>query len=174
MGPAVLIREAATLREAASLMLERSVEDVVVVDADGAVRGIVNERDLTLNQRFLRLSSIKVPGVLRDEVEAACIEATTATVGEVMNSRLTTATVAEPIGTVVDRMLRRAAEYALVVRDGDVVGLLGRRDLLRLIAGNRESQPVAVAKDSTAQPPTAHVPARAGWPALGWLTHAFR
>jgi CBS domain-containing protein len=173
MGPAVLIRETTTLCEVAKLMLECAVDEVVVVDADGAVRGVVTERALTLNPRFLRMSAITLPG--RDDVEATCIAARTATVGEVMDSRVTTASVDKAVGTVVDRMIRRDAEYALVLRDGAVIGLLGRRDLLRLIAGQQQPEPVAKLKRESMQPlAAAYVPPQAGWPALGKLLRALR
>jgi CBS domain-containing protein len=115
---AVLVRETATLREVASLMLEQQVDNVVVVDENGAVRGVVSDRHLTLNQTYLRLSSIKVPRLhgrwvtSGEEVEAAA----TTTAAEVVDRRLTTAEVLEPIGSVVERMLRRDAEYARAAR----------------------------------------------------------
>jgi CBS domain-containing protein len=177
---AVLVRETATLREVASLMLEQQVDNVVVVDANGAVRGVVSDRHLTLNQTYLRLSSIKVPRLhgrwvtSGDEVEAACVAAATTTAAEVMDRRLTTAEVLEPIGSVVERMLRRDAEYALVLRDGDVVGLFGRRELLRLVAGLPEAHPVSLARSGAAQHPVAHLAAHVRWPVPGWLAQVWQ
>ena len=155
-------------------MLERGVQEVVVVDADGAVRGVVTERALTLNPRFLRTSAIKTPAAPRDDVEAACTAAQTVTVNEVMDNRLTTATVDESIGVVVDRMIRREAEYALELRNGTVIGLLGRRDLLSLVAGRPNARQAGVPKTSTVTPSSAHVPTHAGWPALGRLAQALK
>lgn len=172
LGPAVLVRETTTLREVASLMLERQVDNVVVVDAGGAVRGVVTDRDLTLNQRYLRFSAIKVPRLgghwvtPGDEVEAACVAAATMTAADLMDSHLMTVTLLEPIGPVVDRMLRRDAEYALVLRGGDVVGLLGRRDLLRLVAGLPESHRSLVANRGSVQEPTAHLAVHPSWAIL--------
>ncbi|MDQ6670372.1 MAG: CBS domain-containing protein, partial [Chloroflexota bacterium] len=152
MGPVVLVREDTPLRDVATLMLESHVDCMVVVDAAGVARGIVTDRQLTLDERWLRLSAVKVPhlhgrSVKRcDELEAACLAAETTTAAEVMDRRLTTAEVLEPISTVVDRMLRRDAECALVLRTVSVIGLLGRRDLLRLVAAQPKAQPVGVGR----------------------------
>jgi CBS domain-containing protein len=179
-GPAVLVRETTTLREVASLMLERQVDNVVVVDLDGVVRGIVRDHDLTLNARNLRLAALKVPRLsghwvtALDEAEAACVAAETMTAEEIMESCLTTVDQSEPIGTAVNRMLRRDAEYALVMRESEVVGVLSQRDLLRFVAGQRESAPVSVPLDVTVQQPAAHLAARPRWPVPGWLAQAWR
>lgn len=176
MGPAVLVRQDTTLQEIARLMLERDVDSMVVVAADGAVRGVVTDRDLTLNQRNLRLAAIQLPRLNGhwvtscDAVDAACVAATTMTAEEVMDTRLTTANVVEPIGTVVERMVRRDANYALVLQDADVVGLLGRRDLLRLVAGQVESRSVSAPNDGSGHSPTAHLaPNSGGLPLWSWL-----
>ena len=111
MGPVVLVREDTPLRDVATLMLERQVDSVVVVDGTGAVRGMVTDRDLTM------------------------------AASELMDRRITTAELVEPLGRVVDRMLRRDAESALVQVGGTVIGTLGRRELLRLIAGQPNTSP---------------------------------
>src|SRR5215813_12811489 len=45
----------------------------------------------------------------------------------------------EPLGVVVERMLRRGTEYALVWRDELAVGMLGRHQLLELLANYADS-----------------------------------
>jgi CBS domain-containing protein len=176
MGPAIQVREDAMLRQVASVMLQRQVDNVVVVNPDGSVRGLVTDRDLTLNERYLRLSAIKVPRLhghwvtACDAVEAACIVAATMTAGEVMDTRPTTAAVLESIGTVVERMLRRDADYALVLQDGDVVGLLGRRDLLRLVAGQLESHSGSAADNGSVHLPIAHCASHHRIPGIRWLS----
>jgi CBS domain-containing protein len=129
MGPATVIREDTTLREAASLMLEEEVQGLLVVDAQGEVRGVLTERQLTLDERYLRMACCTVPRVhgqsvtRLEEIEAACVAAGVVRVGEVMETRLTSACVGEGLGTVVERMVRREAEFG-IVRDGSsVVGM---------------------------------------------------
>jgi CBS domain-containing protein len=161
MGPAVLVRSDASLREVACVLLSRGVASAAVVDTDGTLRGVLTEEHLTLNQRYLRLASLQVPQLNgtcvtpSSEVEAACVAARSVTAAEVMDTRITSAKLGESLSIVVERMLRREVEYALVCHDGVAVGMLGRRDLLRLLAGASNPAIVvtpegAVELDSTA------------------------
>jgi CBS domain-containing protein len=140
MGPVVLVRSDMPLRAVARVLLDRAVASAVVVDAAGTVRGIVTEQQLTLSQQYLRRASLQVPQLdgqsvaPADDVEAACVVARTLTAAVIMEKRLTTANFGERLCDVVQRMMQREAEYALVWRDGVAVGMLGRRDLLRLVA----------------------------------------
>ena len=144
MGPAVLIRPETTVRQAASLMLERQVDVLVVVNDRGAIRGVVTEHGLTLNPHHLRMCSIRVPHVrgrwvtASDELEAACVAAATLTANDVMERRVSSATPDEAVGLVVERMVRRDVEYALVRQGEAILGVLSRHNLLELIAGNAE------------------------------------
>jgi predicted transcriptional regulator len=140
MGPVVLVRSDVRLREVARALLDSGVASAVVADAGGTVRGIVTEQHLTLSQRYLRLASIQAPQLNghwvtpADQMEAACVATATITAAEVMETRLMTAQFGELLSGVVDRMVRREVDYALVWRDAVAVGMLRRRDLLRLIA----------------------------------------
>ena len=150
MGPAVLIRPEATVCQAASLMLERQVDVLVVVNDWGAIRGVVTEHGLTLNPRHLRTCSIRVPHVrgrwvtTSDELEAACIAAATLTARDVMETRVLSATPDEAVGMVVERMVRGEVEYALVRQGEAILGVLSRHNLLVLIAGNAQPAQEAV------------------------------
>jgi CBS domain-containing protein len=143
MRPAVVVREDAPIREVASLMLARNVQGVLVTDAHQQAVGVVTERQLTLDERYLTLASVRVrqlysrPLTGTEEMEAAYIAAGAVTARDVMEKCLTCAGADEPVGVVVERMLRKSAEYA-VIRDGaTVVGMLDSTDLLRRIAGSR-------------------------------------
>jgi CBS domain-containing protein len=181
MGPVIAVRENATLRDVARVMLERPAQAVVVVDAEGEVRGILTDRQLTLNRAMLRLASIKVPKLNgawvtpKDELEASCVAASTVTAQEVMETRLCTASADERVGAVVARMLEREADFAVVRRQGFLVGMLGRHELLRMIAGSTELAVAAV--------PSGQLEAVGGprvvsggwrWPHRGWLSRASR
>ncbi len=141
MGPAVVVHEDATLRDVACLMLQQQVQGVIVVDARAAVVGMLTERQLTLNGRYLQLACLEVPEISgrpvtpREEVDAACIAATTLKARDIMERCVTSASADEPAGAVVERMLRREAEFAVVYRGNAVVGMLGSHDLLRKVAG---------------------------------------
>jgi CBS domain-containing protein len=110
------------------------------------VVGLITERQLTLDGRYLRLASTKVPRIhgrwvtALEEVQAACIAARTVTAGELMERHFTSVCVDEPVGAAIDRLQRRDADYA-VVRDGSrVVGMLSGRDLLRQFASQSHAR----------------------------------
>jgi CBS domain-containing protein len=181
MGPVVGVREDASLRDVARVMLERPAQAVVVVDGAGEVRGVVTDRQLTLNRAMLRLASIKVPQLNgtwvtpNDALEATCVAAETVTAAEVMETRLSSASADEPVGAVVARMLEREAEYAVVRRQGFLVGMLSVHELLRMLAGSPELPVATVAPNDQQAGPAA--PAVVGgwrWPHRGWLGRASR
>jgi CBS domain-containing protein len=164
MAPAVVVRQSTPLREVARRMLEQQVEGVAVVDEAGGLRGLITERQFLPRERSISLG--RVPYLFKRWVslargaEAAYAKAADVPARDVMWSRLVTATEDEPVSAVVERMMHQGEECAVVVRDHVPVGLLSRRDLLRLVA-----RPAATAP--TSEPATAgKEPARAG----GWLT----
>jgi CBS domain-containing protein len=156
MGAAAVVREGTALPEAAECMLRQQVGAVIVVNARGLATGILSERHLTLNERYLRLSSIAVrPLTARD----------------LMDTYLIRVRIDEPLSAVVDRMLRRGADYAVVHQSGTVVGLLGSHDLLRQVAGKRadSAAPRPVSIDGQCVAVALEQPS-----VLGWLLGAQR
>jgi CBS domain-containing protein len=145
MGPAVIVREDAPLREVAGLMLERHAQGALVVDARAVVVGVVTEHCLTLDGSFLRRACLEVPRLgdrwvtPLEQIDAACVAAESVTAQEVMETRITSATADEPVGAVVERMLRGGADCAVVCQAGSVVGTLDGHDLLRRVAGSPAS-----------------------------------
>jgi CBS domain-containing protein len=123
-------------------MLVRQVQAVLVVDAQAKVVRAVTERQLTLNGHYMRLACAEVPEIdgrsvtTLDEVDAACIAARTLTARDAMERSLLSVCSDEPVAAVVERMLRRDADCAVVQRGGSVLGMLGSHDLLRRVAGN--------------------------------------
>jgi CBS domain-containing protein len=145
MGPALTVTEEKTVRDVAAVMLARQVQAVLVVDAQAKVVGTVTEGQLTLNGNYMRLACAEVPEIdgrsvtTLDEVDAACIAASTLTARDVMERSLLSVGPDEPVAAVVERMLRRGAHCAVVQHWGAVVGMLGSHDLLRIMAGDPPS-----------------------------------
>jgi CBS domain-containing protein len=141
MGPVVVVRLDTSVREVASLMLAQRAQGVLVVDDHAEVVGVVTERQLTLDGHYLRLACTEVPEIdgrwvtALQEVDAACIAARTLTARDVMDRRLTSACTDEPLGAVVERLLCRDADYAVIHEGDTVVGILGGHELLLKLAG---------------------------------------
>jgi CBS domain-containing protein len=118
-SPVVTVAPDAALKEVASLLVERRINAVPVVDAGDRLIGIVSEADL------LSLETGQV---------AAAGGAPPHSAGEVMRQSVYTLT-GDTDATAAARLMLRHRLKSVPVVDGDrVVGMVTRRDLLRLIA----------------------------------------
>jgi CBS domain-containing protein len=116
-SPVVTVAPDAALKEVASLLVERRINAVPVVDAGDRLIGIVSEADL-----------------LSLETGQAAGGAPPHSVGEVMRKSVYTLT-GDTEATAAARLMLRHRLKSVPVVDGDrVVGMVTRRDLLRLIA----------------------------------------
>jgi CBS domain-containing protein len=122
-SPVVTVTPDAALKEVASLLVERRINAVPVVDAGDRLIGIVSEADL------LSLETGQVPAAGGAPPHSA---------GEVMRQSVYTLT-GDTEATAAARLMLRHRLKSVPVVDGDrVVGMVTRRDLLRLIARSDE------------------------------------
>lgn len=75
--------------------------------------------------------------------ETLCERARRLPARAVMSTPVVTATEDEPIEAVVERMLRFDVNRIPVVRDGALVGIVARHDLLKLMLGARAGEAVS-------------------------------
>jgi CBS domain-containing protein len=101
-----------SLREAARQMSERGVGAAVVLDPDQPGPGIITERDL--------LESVG-SGQSVDEER----------VSEHLSSNLTFASPEWSLETAAEAMVRGSFRHLVVVEDGETVGILSMRDIVR-------------------------------------------
>jgi CBS domain-containing protein len=94
-----------------SRMLEHNVSCLPVVNADALLIGIITEYDV-LNLAYSG-------------------EADRTTVGEVMTRDVITFQPGDDLATVVNACLERRIHRAPVVKDGKMLGIISRRDILR-------------------------------------------
>ena len=122
-SPVVTVAPGAALKEVASLLVERRINAVPVVDAGDRLIGIVSEADL------LSLETGQVAAAGGTPPHSA---------GEVMRQSVYTLT-GDTEATAAARLMLRHRLKSVPVVDGDrVVGMVTRRDLLRLIARSDE------------------------------------
>ena len=124
-SPVHVVWQNASVESAAELMTAKSVTALPVVDAGGALVGMVSEGDLLWH---------RVPGDpsahLRRDVDMAP-QRRPGTVGEVMATNPYTVTPDLDVAEVADIMLRHAVRSLPVVEGREVIGIVSRRDILR-------------------------------------------
>jgi len=139
-----------TISEAANLMLRNHVSGLPVVDRAGAVAGIVSEGD------FLRRSEIGTPrkrarllsfflghaGAAEDYVREHGRK-----VSEVMTPSPITISEDTPLPELVSLMEKNNIKRVPVVRDGKLVGIVSRSNLLQAVASLARDVPDPTADD---------------------------
>jgi len=126
----------ATVFEAAQLLVNMHVSAMPVLDGNGLVVGIVSEADL------IRTTGAVAPLGQADEADAESTTDTarTRSVTEVMSRNVVCASEDNTLQELADLMSGRGIKRLPIVRDGAVVGIVSRIDLLRaLLSLGREA-----------------------------------
>jgi CBS domain-containing protein len=147
----VSVRDEATLLEAAELMLRNEISGLPVVDASGRLVGVVTERDFLrqpgaaeLKQRP-RWSQI----LLRSKPSAdEGPRFRDRRVSEVMTADAIAVSESTPLEEVVQLMEEHQIKRVPVMRDGGVVGIIARADLMRAIVPLIRRSRLAVKDDA--------------------------
>ena len=133
----VCVSPDASINDAIQLMLERKFSGLPVVDAGGSVVGIVTEGDLlrrtetgTQRKRTRWIEFLMGPGRLASEY----VQTSGRKVGDVMTAEVRTVTEDAPLEEIVHLMERHQINRVLVVRDGKLVGIVTRANLLHALA----------------------------------------
>lgn len=143
----------AAVDEIARLMLAHHISAVPVVDAAGRLLGIVSEGDLvrrvetaTAGRRAWWLELLADPATLaRDYVKTHSRRA-----ADLMTPDVVTVGVDTPLEEVARLLERRRIKRVPVVRDGRVVGIVSRADLVRGLAVRPSEPHPATAADDRA------------------------
>jgi CBS domain-containing protein len=145
----VTVRPDLPAREIVRLMRERHVEAVPVVEADGRLVGMIGQDELIGRKR----DGWQLALLSEDEAEAADIleklsrlrdEAHSA--ADIMSPTADSIRAEADIAEVAGVLEERGLEQVPVVRDGQVLGIVSRTDLLHALAATRP------ARDETAEP----------------------
>ena len=119
----------ASLREAASVLVEHRISGVPVVDRNGEVVGVLSEADVVMKAsgetgRGGLFAWLFDPDVVVEKVTAQ-------TVGESMSSPAITTTPSRGIHQAARLMIDEGVNRLPVVEDGKLVGILTRADIVR-------------------------------------------
>jgi CBS domain-containing protein len=147
--PVITIGEDTALQEAANVMLQHRIGGVPVVDKNGNLVGIVTETDFTAKERCVPFSLFRAPQLfgtwLGDDAETLYTKAGSIRAREVMTRDLITVHENDSIERVLELILKYDVNRIPVLSDGKLVGIVARRDLLRIM----KNQQALTARAST-------------------------
>jgi CBS domain-containing protein len=148
--PVITVTPETTIVEAANTMLARHVSGLPVVDAAGALVGIVSEGDFirrseigTGRRRGRFLKFILGPGKAATDF----VHEHGRKVGEIMTSEPLTITEDSPLEEIVELMEKNNVKRLPVVRGDKVVGIVARANLLQAVASLARQIPDPTADD---------------------------
>lgn len=120
-----------SLKDVATILAERGISGLPVVDGGGAVVGVVSEADILLKQTAPEPRRGGVLGWLLGSPapEDAKLDARTA--GDAMTSPAVTVEPDRPVARAAALMVEKGVNRLPVVRDGELVGIVTRADVVR-------------------------------------------
>jgi CBS domain-containing protein len=136
----ITIEPGATVEELARLLMEKKISGVPVVDPEGNLLGIVTENDL-----IRKNARLHIPTVIRlfdafimlgtGKMEAEIKNMAARTVDEICTKEVVSIseeTTTEEIATI---MAEQHIHLLPVVKDGKVIGIVGKADMVRAMTG---------------------------------------
>ena len=155
----------AGLAEALRLMFDHRVSGLPVVDGKAELIGILTEGDL------LRRSELSTEGqrsrwldlLMTGRLASDYVRTNTRRVSEIMTRDVVSVAEDTPLTEVVRLMERHRIKRVPVVRDGALIGIVSRADLLRAIRRLLVTEPKTAASDETIRQHVLAELARAPW-----------
>jgi CBS domain-containing protein len=123
-APAVTVTPSTPIKDAAQLLIERDFSALPVVGAKGELVGILTEADLL---------SLEGPDP-RAQLRPGGRGPAPAFVAEVMSSAVITVDAGADLSVAADLMLQGAVKHLPVLDANELVGILSRHDIVRVIA----------------------------------------
>jgi CBS domain-containing protein len=132
----VCLHVSASVFEAAELMVGAGVSAVPVIDGEGKVVGIVSEADL-MRRAEIGTTARKswLSRFLASDAASAhqFVQSHSRRVAEVMTKEVVTAAEDTELGKLAELMETHGIKRIPIVRDGEVLGIVSRADLLRAL-----------------------------------------
>ena len=140
-SPAITVGPDATLIEAAKIMVSHRIGCLPVVNDELQVLGIITERSFFPSEKKLPFTNQNMAWILGEWI--GNLTDLEKTVAEVRKLRVADAEVQRhtvkqetPLAEVADQLLHEAVHHLVVENDGKVIGVVSRRDLIKIFAGS--------------------------------------
>lgn len=147
---AISVTSEVTVSQAAHLMLHTHISGLPVVGSKGELIGIVTEGDFlrraelgTAKRHSRWLGLFIAPGKLAEEFQRSHGRK----VSEIMTSKVHSVSESTPLSDAVELMEKHRIKRLPVVRDGQLVGMLTRANLLQALVGQAKTGKSEAAAD---------------------------
>lgn len=137
VAPVITVKPYSSVRDVAKLFVDRRISAAPVVDDQGKLVGIVSEGDLlhrteagTMKHRSALLRFLTAGETLATEY----IKAHARKVGDVMTKTVVTAAPDTALQDIAMLMERHAIKRVPIVRDGSLVGIVSRANIVQAVA----------------------------------------
>jgi CBS domain-containing protein len=136
----VSIKPNDTLRDAVILMVKHSISGLPVIDEDKNIVGIISQSDvLRHGKRPFILETVDLLEILLYEQSPENYEkelkiALDLKIKDVMTKDIITVLESTPAGKIAHLMISNKINRVPVIRDGKLVGIIGREDIIKAIA----------------------------------------
>jgi CBS-domain-containing membrane protein len=152
--PVITVRPDTPFRELVDLMMRHRVSGLPVVDEGGRLVGVVTEADLIHKEETPLPEPPLIPwhgGSLRlERLVDRYQKATGTTARDLMTENVVTASEDTPVRELAHLMLTHHINRIPIVRDGRVVGIVARTDILKVFT-RRDEELVAVIRETLAE-----------------------
>lgn len=131
---------------AAKLLLEKHLNGVPVVDRDGKLIGVICQSDLVAQQKSISMPSLFtiLDGFIsfssNDELEKQVNKIVATKVEHAMTSDPITITPDTGIEKIADLMVEQKLYTLPVVENGNLVGVVGKEDVLKVLTKSNDKQ----------------------------------
>src|SRR6516164_850700 len=144
MSNVITVGPDATVQEVADILLKNRISGVPVIGGQGELVGIVSEGDLLRRPEAgtVRRSPWWLGLLASNEGLAAdYIKSHSRKVEDVMTRRVVTATPETPVAEVATLLEKHAIKRVPIVKDGKMVGIVSRANLLQALAALKSVPP---------------------------------
>ena len=138
MSPVITVKPYFSVKEVAKILVENRISALPVVDDGGKLVGIISEGDLMHRSEvgtewdrswWLRLMASS------STLAADYVKAYGRKVADVMSRNVITASADTPLNEIATLLERNSIKRVPIVRDGQLVGIVSRANLVQAIAG---------------------------------------
>ena len=136
----VTVKPETSIEDLASLLVKNQISGVPVVDENDALYGIVTENDLISQNKRLHIptvvsfldAAIYLESSKKFAEEVKRVTATTA--GDICARKVITIAEDTPLTDIATIMSEKKVHILPVVKAGRIVGIIGKRDVVRAVA----------------------------------------